>query len=286
MPNAVTHKKIIEFLDYETAKIDELIEKQQNLIKLLKEKRQAVISHAVTKGLDPDAPMKDSGVEWLGEVPKHWGLINSKWLFAERKLRANIGEEMLTASQKHGIIPQKKFMELEGQKVVRVQVGHDILKLVEPNDFVISMRSFQGGIEFSAVRGAVSSAYVPLVPASSVYVDYFKYLFKSGPYIQALQSTTNLVRDGQALRFANFSQIDLPVIDTEEQKNIANYLLNEIPKINSLIDKAASLIELFKERREALISAAVTGKIDVCDWQPPKQTTAQKITRTTEEVTA
>ena len=199
LPAEAERENIVDFLDHETAKLDALIEKQQQLIKLLKEKRQAVISHAVTKGLNPNAPMRDSGVEWLGEEPAHWGLGCSKWMFRERKTKAHKSDEMLTASQKYGVIPQKEFMRLEQQKIVQVQKGYDILKHVETDDFVISMRSFQGGIEYSSYAGAVSSAYVPLVSVKAICNGYFKYLFKSKQYIQALQSTTNLVRDGQAL---------------------------------------------------------------------------------------
>lgn len=260
---------IANFLDHETAKIDSLIKKQRQLIKLLKEKRQAVISHAVTKGLDPEVPMKDSGVEWLGEVPEHWGIINSKWLFEERNVKAFPDEEMLTASQKYGVISQKKFMILEQQKVVQVLKGHNILKHAEANDFVISMRSFQGGIEYCPISGSISSAYVPLEPRESVNTDFFKYLFKSRSYIQALQSTTNLVRDGQALRYSNFIQVLLPIVPESEQEKIAEFIAFEITRMDELVKKGEKSISLMKERRTALISAAVTGKIDVWDWKKP-----------------
>lgn len=268
MPSVPEQETIANFLDHETAKIDTLIDKQQQLTKLLKEKRKAVISRAVTKGLNPEAPMKDSRYGWLGVVPEHWEIIYSKWLFTERNTKAIDNDEMLTASQKYGVISQNEFMRLENQKVVQVQKGHDILKHVEPNDFVISMRSFQGGIEFCQVRGAVSSAYVPLCPLGIICSSYFKHLFKSTQYIQALQSTTNLVRDGQALRYNNFTQVRLPLPPLQEQKKIAEYLDASVEKIDALIHKANQGIELLKERRTALISAAVTGKIDVRNWQP------------------
>ena len=127
------------------------------------------------------AEYKDSGAEWLGSIPKHWSVEYSKWLFAERNIKASVGDEMLTASQKYGVIPQKMFMELEQQKVVQVQLGHEILKHAEVNDFVISMRSFQGGIEYCGYKGAVSSAYVPLKPRQDLSISYYKYLFKSIP---------------------------------------------------------------------------------------------------------
>lgn len=202
--------------------------------------------------------LKESGQRWLGLIPQHWNTSYSKWLFKERNAKAEISDEMLTASQKYGVIPQKLFMELEQQKVVQVQTGHDILKQVKNNDFVISMRSFQGGIEYCGYSGAISSAYVPLEPQESISLGYYKYLFKSKQYIQALQSTTNLVRDGQALRYSNFLQVRLPVLPVDEANKIAAFLDYETARIDQLIAKQQRLIELLKEKRQAVISHAVT----------------------------
>ncbi|MGF6427330.1 hypothetical protein [Bradyrhizobium elkanii] len=244
----------------------------------------------------PYPKYKDSGVEWLGAIPEHWNVGQSRRLFALRNERAHFGDDQLTASQKHGVIPQKLFMEIEEQKVVQVVLNPEILKHVEPGDFVISMRSFQGGIEYSSYRGCISSAYVMLIPSPKVHGPFFKYLFKSQAYIQALQSTTNLVRDGQALRYNNFTKVDLPLVPIEEQIAIAAFLdmatskfmslanlsrligsfgqLNEQGEIASLLKLDAQKFyqlqveidranELLQERRTALISAAVNGQIDV-----------------------
>jgi type I restriction enzyme S subunit len=189
--------------------------------------------------------------------------VQSRRYFSERKDRATTDDKQLTASQKHGILYQEDFMVLEDQKVVQVIVGADILKHVELNDFVISMRSFQGGIEWSGLRGSISSAYVMLVPSSEIGPYFYKYLFKSASYIQALQSTSNLVRDGQALRYNNFTQVALPLSPLSEQSTIAAFLDSETVKIDALVSEAQQVIGLLKERRNALISAAVTGKIDV-----------------------
>jgi type I restriction enzyme S subunit len=254
---------IASFLDRETAKIDELIAEQRRLIELLKEKRQAVISHAVTKGLDPNVRMKPSGVEWLGEVPEHWGVEQSRRLFKVRNEPARDTDEQLTASQKHGILLQSEFVELEGRRVVETIKGTDTLRHVEPNDFIISLRSFQGGIEWSRIRGAATFHYVVLVAIKNVHPPYFAHLFKSITYIQALRSTADLIRDGQDLRFSHFIQVDLPIVPLSEQKAIAAYLDVETAKFDSLINEAQRAIDLLQERRTALISAAVTGKIDV-----------------------
>jgi type I restriction enzyme S subunit len=201
---------------------------------------------------------KPSGVEWLGEVPNHWEILKSRRLFSQRKDRAVETDKQLTASQKLGIVYQADYVALEGQKVVQVITGADMLKHVEPNDFVISMRSFQGGIEWSGLRGSISSAYVMLIPSSPINPNFFRYLFKSGLYIQALQTTTNLVRDGQALRYENFTLVDLPLLPIEEQSAIAAFLDRETGKIDALIAEQRRLVELLAEKRQAAISHSVT----------------------------
>ncbi|MFA6922128.1 MAG: hypothetical protein WC216_09815 [Gallionella sp.] len=196
-------------------------------------------------------------------MPAHWGIGQSRRLFALRNESAQESDRQLTASQEHGVIYQEDFIRLEGRRVVEVIKGADILKHVEPNDFVISMRSFQGGIEWCNSRGRISSAYVMLVPCERIHGLFFSYLFKSQSYIQALQTTSNLVRDGQALRYDNFSQVDLPLIPLGEQAKIAAHIEVELTKFDTLTLEAQRAIDLLQERRTALISAAVTGKIDV-----------------------
>lgn len=262
-PDFEEQKAIATCVDRETTRIDALITKKTRFIELLKEKRQALITHAVTKGLDPNVPMKDSGVEWIGKVPAHWNVVQSRRLFEERRERAREGDVQFTASQKYGVIPQTEFMEKEGRRVMLVGKGQDILKHIEPGDFLISMRSFEGGLEECRGSGSVSSAYVPLIPVKWVWNPFFKYLFKSNGYIQALQSTSDLVRDGQALRFENFSKVSLLEIPIDEQKQISVALDRETARIDLLADKTQRSIDLLKERRAAFITAAVTGQIDL-----------------------
>ena len=262
-PQLPEQTQIATFLDRETTKIDELVAEQRRLMELLKEKRQAVISHAVTKGLNPDAPMKPSGIEWLGEVPAHWQIFQSRRMFAVRSEPALESDRMLTASQKYGVLFQSDFVELEGRRVAEVIMGIENLKHVEPDDFIISMRSFQGGIEWCKLRGSTSFHYVMLKPVKGVHPPFFAYLLKSSSYIQALRATTDLIRDGQELRFSNFAQVDLPFVPIEEQISIAKYLECETAKLDALSSEAQRAIDLLQERRTALISAAVTGQIDV-----------------------
>lgn len=263
LPPQQEQSAIADFLDRETAKIDALIAEQERLLELLAEKRQASITYAVTKGLNSAAPMKGSGVAWLGDVPAHWGVEQSRRLFCVRSEPAWPEDRMLTASQKHGVLYQADFVEREGRRVVEVILGKESLKHVEPDDFIISMRSFQGGLEWCQLRGSTSFHYVMITPVKHVYPRFFSYLFKSLTYIQALRSTTDLIRDGQELRYSNFVQVPLPVIPLEEQFQIADHLDAEIAKIDSLSHEAARAVLLLRERRSALIAAAVTGQFDV-----------------------
>ena len=264
IPSLQEQEKIANYLDKEVADIDLIIEKTKTTIEDYKKYKQSIITEAVTKGLNPNVEMKDSGIEWIGQIPKHWKKINPKALFYQRKDRAKKDDRQLTASQKYGIMYQDEFMEKEGVRVTVVQKDFDILKHVEPNDFVISMRSFQGGLEYSELPGCISSAYVMLIPnLGKVYPKFFKFFFKSFKYINALQSTSNLVRDGQAMRYSNFSQLYLVEIPLEEQKEIAEYLDKKIAEIDNLIAKKESLISEMEEYKKSLIYECVTGKKEI-----------------------
>jgi len=262
-PMVDEQRAIATYLDRETARIDGLIEKKARFIALLKEKRVAVIAHAVTKGLNRNAPMKDSGQAWLGEVPAHWEVVPSIWLFTESKERAHEDDEQLSATQKYGVIPLSEFERLEQRQVTKAFLNLEQRKHVEVGDFVISMRSMDGGLERAKARGCVRSSYVVLKSSSEVDVDFFTYLFKSISYIQALRATSSFIRDGQDLNFWNFRAVKLPRLPLDEQAEIARFLSNETARIDTLITKTEQSIALLKEKRAALITAAVTGKIDV-----------------------
>jgi type I restriction enzyme S subunit len=255
---------IANFLDRKTALIDQAISMKEKQIELLKERKQILIQKAVTRGLNPNVKLKDSGVEWIGEIPEHWEVVRSKTLFSERKERARESDVQLTSSQKFGVIPQEKYMAIEGRRVTQVEFNREIQKHVEKGDFMISMRSFQGGIEYSEYEGCISSAYVSLVPCDLIVSSYYKYLLKSDRYIEALQSTSNLVRDGQALRYDNFKQIDLLKVPKDEQISIANYIEKNSTNIATAITFKEQEIEKLKEYKSTLINSAVTGKIKVC----------------------
>lgn len=263
VPPLSEQRRIVSYLDERCDAIDEDVAKHREIIEKLKEYKKSLIAHAVTKGLDPNVEMKDSGVEWIGEMPLDWKVLYPKALFCLRNERMRPGDIQLAASQEYGMILQSEFQRLEGRRVVQVILNPEILKHVEPGDFVMHMRSFQGGLEISARAGCVSSAYVMLHKRTDRVVnDFYKYLFKSSVYIDALRSTSNLIRDGQALRFANFIQVYLPLPPTETQEKIASFLDGRCTKIDKAISRQKQLIEKLGEYRKSIIHHAVTGKID------------------------
>lgn len=273
VPTAAEQDQIVRYLDWQTSKINHLIHGYQKQINLLRERRQTIIDRATTQGINEHATYKHSGVNWITRIPEHWNMVYAKKLFAQRKDKAFPNDIQLTSSQKYGIISQEEFMKLEGRRLTVVVTGEDILKHVGIGDFVISMRSFQGGLEYSYVEGKISSAYVMLIPnKDKVYDEYFKWLLKSKPYIKALQGTSDLVRDGQALRYANFAKVYLPEIPLDEQKEIAEYIATEVAKIDNALPTFQKEIELLREYRIRLISDVVTGQIDVRDVVIPEYT--------------
>lgn len=263
-PTLEEQKRIAYYLDIKCSKIDSIIAKQKEIIDKIKEYKLSIITEAVTKGLNLDVEMKDSGYKWIGEIPEHWNMVYAKQLFTQRKDKAFDEDEQLTSSQKYGIISQKEFMKLEGRQVMQVFKGEEILKHVGAGDFVVSMRSFQGGLEYSEISGKISSAYVMLIPnKAKVYDRYYKWLFKSKKYISALQGTSNLIRDGQALRFSNFVQVYLPSFSIEEQKEIADYLDKVCPRLDAEVDKRERMLEKLMEYKKSLLYEVATGKKEV-----------------------
>lgn len=255
---------IAEFLQKQCENIDLILEKTIMSIDEYKKLKETVISRAVTRGIRTDRKFLKSGIKWIQELPEGWKEINPKALFIQRKDKAFEGERQLTASQQYGVIFQEDYMEITGSKIVTVEKDFSILKHVEEGDFVISMRSFQGGLEYSENTGSISSAYVMLIPnLEKVYPKFYRWLFKSSVYINALQSTSNLVRDGQAMRYSNFAQVRLYDIPIEEQKEIADYLEEKCKAIDVLIEKKEKFVNELKQYKESIIYEYVTGKKEV-----------------------
>ncbi|MBZ6067620.1 restriction endonuclease subunit S [Aeromonas schubertii] len=256
---------IASFLDTKTTQIDEAIAIKEQQIALLNERKQILIQQAVTQGLDPTVPMKDSGVAWIGKIPAHWEVRRSKFVFCQRKERARADDVQLSATQAYGVIPQEQYEEIIGRRVVKISFHLEKRKHVEIDDFVISMRSFQGGLERAWASGCIRSSYVVLRPVNKDEVDagFFSYMLKLPTYINALQMTASFIRDGQDLNFDNFAQVDLFIPPIEEQKAIFYAIQSKVDEINKSIVLFTDQITKYQEYKTTLINSAVTGKIKV-----------------------
>lgn len=262
-PNETLQKRIVAVLDQQCDQLNALIQNVEKQIEKLKVYKQSVITEVVTKGLDPSIPMKDSEVEWMANVPAHWEIRPSKFLFENCDERRREGDVQLTASQKYGMISQEEYMRRENARIVLADKGLENWKHIEPFDFVISLRSFQGGLEMSEVSGCATWHYIVLRARQQIHPYYFKWLFKSSMYITALQRTCNYIRDGQDLRYSNFVKVPLCIPTIEEQYSIADYLDKKCAQIDQLITIKQKKIDKLNEYKKSLIYEYVTGKKEV-----------------------
>lgn len=276
VPRPEEQLQIARFLSHETAKIDALIREQERLIELLQEKRQAVISHAVTKGLDPDVPMKDSGVEWLGEVPAHWEVAALKHLVIE--------------PLKYGANEAAGDSNLDNPRFVRITdvttegtLREDTYRSLPPDVAAPYMLS-EGDILLARSGATVGKAFIYrrawgqccfagyLIKASAdqekVSPDFVYFVLQSSSYWQYIgqEQIQATIQNVSAERYGNFV-LTFPTL--HEQKSIIEYLQSKLDEYAGLLDVSKKTVKLLIERRSALISAAVTGKIDVRNWQPP-----------------
>lgn len=285
LPSIAEQKHILSFLDHETAKIDSLIAKQQKLIELLKEKRQAVISHAVTKGLNPDVAMKDSGVEWLGQVPEHWVVSFIKYILAKAKdamVDGPFGSSVNTATDyvEDGIpvirtvnITNQGFSS-ENLKFMRISKFEELKRhSVKTGDVLFSKVGTIGNAcifpENMGV-GILSTTGSCKISINEDLIDRDFLVFQ----IHCMNQELTQIANANVQPFLNMTniknlRISLPSLD--EQKSIISLLKSKLDSFDRLIAKAESAIQLMQERRTALISSAVTGKIDVRNWQHPNE---------------
>ncbi len=260
LPPLSEQHSIVSYLDDKCGKIDKMLEGKQKQIELLAEMKQRIIADAVTRGLNPDVKMKATNIPWLPEIPEHWELRKMKYLFRERSEKNHPAEPMLSATQTHGVILQSKY----SGRVVVVNTGFEGLKLVKVGDFVIHLRSFQGGIELAHDQGIISSAYTVLSLNDSTQSDYFRYLFKSIPFIDLLKTCVTGIREGQNINYAKLKQNRIPLPPLDEQRAIVLYITEKTAKIDTLTSKLQQEIESIKEYKQRLISDVVTGQIKVC----------------------
>lgn len=264
---------IVDFLDRETAKIDALIAKQERMIELLGEKRQALISHAVTKGLDPSVKMKDSGVEWLGEVPEHWGIHKLKYA-VERigdidhymPKTVSIGKPYIMTGD---MSEKASLIDFSSCKQISEEDFSKLSQKIRPSigDLIFARYATIGTVCYVDIEDdfLVSYSCVTIKPnhgkTSGKYLFYF---FKSNFFLEEIKSYINSNTQGN-VGVESLYRTKLAIPPQNEQRFIIDFIEEKTAKIDTLIQKAKQAIELLKERRTALICAAVTGKIDVRD---------------------
>lgn len=250
---------IVDYLKDKTLKIEQYVSARERERESCLTAKQSEIANVVTRGLNPNVKMKDSGIPWIGEIPEHWTTRKIKFLFKERSEKDYPNEPVLCATQKYGVIPQSMYEN----RVVVVNKGLEGLKLVKEGDFVISLRSFQGGIEYAHYQGIISAAYTVLSPSSEVNSDYIKYLFKSHPFIELLKTCVTGIREGQNINYDLLRKSSIMLPPLSEQQAIVAYIDEKLQKIDQYMSDLQREIDYLKEFKQRLISDAVTGQLCV-----------------------
>ena len=262
LPPLPVQTQIAAFLDRKTGQIDELICIKERRIELLQEQRTALINHVVTKGLDPTVEMKPSGLEWIGEIPLHWEVINTKYLFqlVTEPAPKNNDYELLSIYTDVGVRPRKELEE-RGNRATTT----DGYWLVKKDDFIVNkLLAWMGAIGLSNYEGVTSPAYDILRKIRPLNERFYEYLFRCGLYFTEFKKRSRGIMEVRLrLYFDQFGQIALVFPPVNEQDKIVNFLDHKAKQIDDLLSTEQRKIDLLKEYRQSLISEAVTGKIDV-----------------------
>lgn len=257
LPPLEEQSAIANFLDSKTTEIDNLVENLKHEIELLERYRRELIAHTVTRGLNPDAPMRDSGIEWVGEIPCHWSALRISSLYDERSMKVNDQDFLPLSVTMKGILPQL-------ETVAKTNNG-DSRKLIRKGDFVINSRSDRRGACGIADRdGSCSLINIVLKPRHSICNPFFNYMFRSSIFADEFYKWGHgIVDDLWTTRWSDMKVIQVPVPPLDEQKEIAEFLDRKISEIDSTITNLDKQIELLGKYRKQIINDAVTGKIRV-----------------------
>ena len=255
---------ISQFLDRKTTQIDQAIDIKQKQIELLKERRQILIHQAVTRGLDPNVRMKDSGVEWIGEIPEGWEVVANKTIFTERNQPGNASLPILTVSIHTAVSSE----ELDGEENLRGKIrieDKSAYKLVKINDIVLNMmRAWQGAIGAVRTNGMVSPAYIVAQPKGYFNAGYFEYQYRTNAFIQQMDRSSKGITDFRKRLYWNeFKQLKTILPPITEQQAIVTFIEISDQKIATAISLKEKEIEKLKEYKATLINSAVTGKIRI-----------------------
>ena len=260
IPPLAEQEAIVAYLDKKLSEIDTAVSNLQIQAEKLHTYKQQLIAETVTRGLDKTSVYKDSGIEWIGRIPAGWKVVKAKHIFNQRVNKGNEKVVLLAASQALGMIPQDK---IEGAVKVKNDTNLQTFKTVCKNDFVISLRSFQGGFEISKYEGVCSPAYKVFYSITEICHRYFKRLFKSTVFISKMNSIASGIRDGRNIAYEDFSQAYIPFPPLSEQEAIAAYLDEKTTLIDTLISDIHRQIEQLKKYRKIIIHDAVTGRVKV-----------------------
>lgn len=263
IPPLPRQRAIAAYLDRETERIDAMIAAKERLLTLLAEKRRALITHTVTRGLNPDAPTKDSGIEWLGEIPEHWKPIKIRWLFRQAKRLGYPDLPPLSVYREYGVI----LRDSRDDNANRVPQDLDKYQLVESGDLVINkMKAWQGSLGISTMQGITSPDYVVFSPNHEEYPAFLNLLLRIPKLTTVYLSMSNGIRVNQwRLEPDRFITLEVLLPPLDEQVKIVQAVQGATESIDRLREAAEQSIRLLQERRSAIIAAAVTGQIDVED---------------------
>ena len=256
-PPVTEQRRITSYIDRKTAEIDGLIEKLRREVELLEQYRRELIARTVTRGLDPDAPMRDSGIEWIGEIPEAWALLRISALYDIRSQKVNDTDYQPLSVTMNGVVAQLEH-------VAKTNDG-DNRKLVRAGDFVINSRSDRrGACGFAPQDGSCSLINIVLSPQQSIHNPYFSYLFRSSLFSDEFYRWGHGIHDDLwTTNWADMKSIQVPVPPLNHQVLIADYLDKKMFEINSTVTGINNQIELLGKYRKQVINDAVTGKIRV-----------------------
>lgn len=256
-PPVTEQRRITSYIDRKTAEIDGLIEKLRREVELLEQYRRELIARTVTRGLDPDAPMRDSGIEWIGEIPEAWALLRISALYDIRSQKVNDTDYQPLSVTMNGVVAQLEH-------VAKTNDG-DNRKLVRAGDFVINSRSDRrGACGIAPQDGSCSLINIVLSPQQSIHNPYFSYLFRSSLFSDEFYRWGHGIHDDLwTTNWADMKSIQVPVPPLNHQVLIADYLDKKMFEINSTVTGINNQIELLGKYRKQVINDAVTGKIRV-----------------------
>lgn len=261
VPPLKEQRAIADYLDRETARLDALVAAKERVLGLLAEKRRALITRAVTRGLDPRASLRDSGIPWLGEIPAHWETERTRWLFKERDQRSATGEEeLLTVSHLTGVTPRSEkdvnMFEAETTEGYKICLSGDLV--------INTLWAWMGAMGVSPVDGIASPAYNVYEPGDRIEPSYIDALVRLPVFAQEVIRYSKGVWSSRLRLYPEgFFEVSLPVPSLSEQRAIVAHIASETVKLDELRVATERTTVLLKERRAALIAAAVTGQIDV-----------------------